>query len=232
MKQPLTILGGVLLVFSVVGMANATLWDRPDGLVYDDVLNITWLADANYAARLTDQQRDAIISDVGKIVYEAGSAGTPTQTHFLTPNDFQKDADGNYTGLMTWWGAMGWAMDLKFQSYNDWRLPSVWEMRYLSDNYGGSLASYFNHTDHFTSDDDIQAYYWSNEVLLADPPYIAKFFWFEMGSYRTHFMDGPMFAFAVRDGDVHHPVPEPATMLLLASGLVGIAGFKKRFTKQ
>ena len=31
------------------GAAQATLWDRGGGLIYDDVLNITWLKDANYA---------------------------------------------------------------------------------------------------------------------------------------------------------------------------------------
>ncbi|MDP2823739.1 MAG: hypothetical protein Q8O52_13825, partial [Sulfuritalea sp.] len=32
------------------GVAQAALNDRGGGLIYDDVLNITWLADANYAA--------------------------------------------------------------------------------------------------------------------------------------------------------------------------------------
>lgn len=31
-------------------MANATLWDREGGLIYDDFLDITWLQDANYGA--------------------------------------------------------------------------------------------------------------------------------------------------------------------------------------
>jgi hypothetical protein len=30
------------------GSAQATLLDRGNGLIYDDVLNITWLQDANY----------------------------------------------------------------------------------------------------------------------------------------------------------------------------------------
>ena len=33
----------------VSGAAQAALHDRGGGLVYDDVLNVTWLGDANYA---------------------------------------------------------------------------------------------------------------------------------------------------------------------------------------
>ena len=36
----------VLFVFNP--LANATLWDRGGGLIYDDALNMTWLQDANY----------------------------------------------------------------------------------------------------------------------------------------------------------------------------------------
>jgi hypothetical protein len=44
------ILATALLGCLVVPSANAALVDRGGGLIYDDVLKITWLADANYAA--------------------------------------------------------------------------------------------------------------------------------------------------------------------------------------
>jgi hypothetical protein len=39
----------LLLILGIVGISNAKLWDRGGGLIYDDVLKITWLQDANYA---------------------------------------------------------------------------------------------------------------------------------------------------------------------------------------
>lgn len=49
MKKLLVLLCAMLLLFGFVGMANAALWDRGGGLIYDDVQDITWLQDANYA---------------------------------------------------------------------------------------------------------------------------------------------------------------------------------------
>ncbi len=40
---------GTLAIALASGMAQAALHDRGGGLVYDDVLDVTWLADANYA---------------------------------------------------------------------------------------------------------------------------------------------------------------------------------------
>jgi hypothetical protein len=44
-KQTLALVGLSVLTLS----ANAALYDRGNGLIYDDVMDITWLQDANYA---------------------------------------------------------------------------------------------------------------------------------------------------------------------------------------
>lgn len=59
----------------LASMANATLFDRGHGLFYDDVLNITWMQDANYA-----------------------------RTQYLTSAGIFGDADGkmNWNAATTW----------------------------------------------------------------------------------------------------------------------------------
>lgn len=38
-----------VVVMAAMGTAQAALFDRGDGLIYDDALDVTWLKDANYA---------------------------------------------------------------------------------------------------------------------------------------------------------------------------------------
>ena len=49
MKKSVVILSMMLFIFGTVGMGSAELIDRGGGLIYDDILNITWLHDFNYA---------------------------------------------------------------------------------------------------------------------------------------------------------------------------------------
>jgi hypothetical protein len=51
-----------------------------------------------------------------------------------------------------------------------------------------------------------------------------------IGIHVQGFADGKSESF-VNDGNGDVPVPEPATMLLLGTGLVGLAGFRKKFKK-
>ncbi len=46
MKRVLTL---AVLLFVSIGSSHGALVDRGGGLIYDDVLDVTWLQDANYA---------------------------------------------------------------------------------------------------------------------------------------------------------------------------------------
>jgi hypothetical protein len=39
----------IALILGFTSLSNAILWDRGNGLIYSDVMKITWLQDANYA---------------------------------------------------------------------------------------------------------------------------------------------------------------------------------------
>ena len=97
------------------GTAQAALYDRGGGLIYDSVLNITWLQDANHAV--------GDLSRPGRIANIIANVGT-VAGHTLVAADF--DA---FTGQMTWWGAVAWADELEYRDvlrgvvWDDWRLP-------------------------------------------------------------------------------------------------------------
>lgn len=88
-------------------VSQAALHDRGNGLLYDDVLNVTWLQDANYA----------------------------------------KTSGYDSDGLMTWDQANGWADQLIYQGFDDWRLPTVaptdtdWD---FTSSYDGSTDIGYN----------------------------------------------------------------------------------------
>lgn len=113
-KQVLTAL------FFVVGtgfisVSEAALYDRGNGLIYDDVLNVTWLQDTNlFKAQATNDANlvNEIVTNIGTITSNGG-------VHTLTADDFNAN-----TGAMTWYGAQAWASNLNYSGYTDWRLPA------------------------------------------------------------------------------------------------------------
>lgn len=102
---------GLLVCLGFCGAASATLIDRGNGLIYDDVLDITWLQDPSLGASNTF----GLATDV--------SLGThPTDNSGIS-------GIVSASGLMNWPGAL-FRLDainadsgIGYLGFNDWRLP-------------------------------------------------------------------------------------------------------------
>lgn len=99
----------LVLELAIPDIANAAFYNRGNGLVYDDVLNVTWSQDANLFKSMLDNSGEKNI--------------------FIEKNGFSSTLDFNInTGAMTWAGATSFINYLNinnFSGFNDWRLPSI-----------------------------------------------------------------------------------------------------------
>lgn len=226
----------LLGIFSISSNAFAVLIDRGAGLIYDDVLDITWLQNASLGAGSSyDVAGAGVLPQLGSPPYPCCSSSTD--------------------GLMTWENATAWADTLVYEGYSDWRLPSLDtrafeghdrvncnavpetdcrsnEMGYMYihhlggegplpgghgiDRSGNPLSVYgiqfFN----------VQVMNWTSSGAV-DSAYAFRFDFGGSGSDVEP--DWEMGAWAVRDGDstpLHVTVSEPAGGMLMALGLVAL----------
>jgi hypothetical protein len=108
----------VIFSLSVASIAQAALIDRGNGLVYDDVLNVTWQKNANLAA-----------SNSFGLAYntELGNHPNTLYSEYIRTD-----------GSMTWGAASRWvnAMNASnYLGYTDWRLPTVVDTGTTGCNY-------------------------------------------------------------------------------------------------
>lgn len=155
------------------------------------------------------------------------------------------NASGTWDKQMAW--ASGLTVDFGGTIYTDWRLPTALNQDGSGPCYGfNCIGSEMGHL-YFTelgnvafgslAKGDFQnllgSNYWSGTDCSTNPTcpgYFAWYFYFFDGTQDAGYKGSRDLALAVRDGDVS-AVPEPGTMLLLGSGLVGLAAFRKRLKR-
>jgi hypothetical protein len=227
MKKVLCVLCMLLLGFGMLGVANAALFDRGGGLIYDDVLDITWLQDASYGA---------------------GSAyddGSNTTDGFMTWNNAVAWADQlEYQGYKDWRlpttvdGPYVFGYDGTTTGGYNITSSEMGYMYYVNLGNLGYIATDgtnpqpgwgLTNTGPFNN---LQPnLYWSGTEYGSSPG-DAWVFYLYNGSQSNVYKDGGIYqcAWAVRPGD-SAPVPVPPAVYLLGSGLIGIMGIRRKFNK-
>jgi hypothetical protein len=239
----LTLVAALSLLLFADG-SQAYLIDRGGGLIYDTVLNITWLQDANLSAkesfgvsgissdgRMNRYEANEWIAAMNAADYLGYDNWRLPQT--LPVNGLNYNYGISYTGATdrgynisapgsAFPGSKGSEMAYMFYGNLGNKAYSDVNGNNPQPGWGLQNKSYFGNLQ-----DD--ADYWSGTVYAEDPAqlYSAWTFIFSFGNQGSgDKMGNNFFVWAVRDGDVA-PVPLPSTIWLFGSGLAGIMGYIK-----
>ena len=207
------------------------LYDRGNGLIYDDVLDITWLQDANYAQTsgydsdglMTPSQAMAWADQLSYGGYDDWRLPLANLMNPTSPcygNDGSCDMGyNNTTGELghMYYNNLG---GVGFRDTNGNVVQSGWGFTNSSFTDGNSGASVS-----FVNLQNASNWYWLDEEYEPDNAYAWAFY--NNGGQGFMDQDATGYGWAVRAGDVSS-VPLPAGIYLFLSGLVGLGLMRGR----
>ena len=217
--------------------AQAALYDRGNGMIYDDTLDITWLQDANYAATQYVATGGLEGDADGRMTW-AGANAWADQLSYGGFDDWRL-ASANLMNGASPCDATDGSCD---RGYNN----TTGELGHMFYNNLGNLGYYdasgsaqsgYGATNSSFTDGDsgdsvsilnLQNHvYWLGEEYAPNTLYAWAFHTYYGDQHNFNGKNNSNYSWAVRAGDVSS-VPVPAAAWLFGTALLGLVGVKRR----
>jgi hypothetical protein len=216
------------LFISIISTTNAqaSLVNQGNGLIYDDVSNVTWISDGfaftnNIASNTSNPAANPYTGPLlGTVV--TPSLGSPRT---IVADDLSYQASLS-RWVSSWWAATAWADSYSYQNgsqiISDWRLPTSTE----AQNLLTQLGTGFGAVPPFTW---VPPFYWTSNLTSAANVDVARPLSGTVESFTLMNGSIPRYSnvWAVASGNVA-AVPVPAAVWLFSSALASLLGAASR----
>lgn len=239
------------LAFSMISSAStAALYDRGGGLLYDDVLNLTWLQDANYA-KTSGYDNDGNLTWSGAMNFASNlsyydSVREVTYDDWRLPHALPVNSE-NYNGKFSFDGSTDEAYnitstqsELAYMYYVNLGLKGYYTVNGdIRADFGPQKNGNFGTANVGPVLNLRSTVYWTESEYLPHPELNAWMFDPYWGNQNFYSKWDQLAVWLVRDGDVANnadrlqvltAIPEPNVSSMFILGLVPVIviGYRKR----